>query len=115
MEPETTTVRKKQKRSTPAERAEVLEQFQRSSLTHKAFCRTHGVALSTLSKWLINAKRKNEEKASVPVLFKELSIRQDSTVSTLPWAVEIVGPDGILVRCREALPMHELSWLLRGR
>jgi hypothetical protein len=115
MELETTIVRKKQKRSTAAQRAQLLEQFQRSGLTRKAFSHTHGVALPTLSKWLTNAKRKNESKASVPVLFQELSIRQASTVGMQPWAIEIVGPDGVLVRCRETLPLHELSWLVRGR
>ncbi len=115
MELETTTVSKKQKRSTAAERAQVLEQFHRSGLSRKAFSRTHAVALSTLSKWLTNAKRKNENKATVPVPFKELSMRQASTLGMVSWAVEIVGPDGLLVRCREALPLHELSRLLRGQ
>jgi transposase-like protein len=113
METETTIGRKKHKRSTAAERAEVLEQFHRSGLTRIAFSRAHGVAPSTLSKWLTNAKR--EARASVPVLFKELRVGQVSTVGRATWAVEIVGPDGVLVRCQEALPLHDLSWLLRGR
>ncbi len=112
METEITNVRSKWKRSTAAERAEVLDQFHRSGLTRKAFCRTHSFALSTLSKWLTDAKRKNNP--SVPVLFKELSARQASTLGTASWAVEIIGPDGVMVRCREALPLCDLSWLLRG-
>jgi transposase-like protein len=113
METENNTGKKKQRRSTPAERAEILEEFRRSGLTRIAFSRTHNIALSTLSKWLFNAKRKS--KVSAPVLFRELSVPQVPTVALTAWAVEMVGPDGLVIRCREALPLHDVSWLLRGR
>jgi hypothetical protein len=113
METENTTGKKKQRRSTAAERAEILEEFHRSGLTRLAFSRMHNIALSTLSKWLFNAKHKS--KASAPVLFRELRVPQVPTVSAMGWAVEIVRPDGLVIRCREALSLHDVSWLLRGR
>lgn len=113
MENENTTGRKRQRRSSPAERAEILEEFHRSGLTRIAFCRTNNIAISTLSKWLYNAKHKN--KVSAPVLFKELRVPQVPTVSMMGWAVEIVSPDGLVIRSRDALSLHDVSWLLRGR
>lgn len=113
METENTNGKKKQRRSTPAERAETLEEFHRSGLTRLAFSRSHNLALSTLSKWLYNAKHKKKE--SVPVLFRELRVPQVPMAAGMGWAVEIVGPDGLVIRCREALPLHDVSWLLRGR
>jgi len=113
METDNTNEKKRQKRSTSAERAEILAEFQRSGLTRLAFSHTHNVALSTLSKWLYNAKHKSKDPA--PVLFKELRIPQSSTIAAMTWAVEIVGPDGLVIRCHEALPLQDISWLLRGR
>jgi hypothetical protein len=111
MENENTGGNRKHRRSTAAERAQVLEEFHRSGLTRIAFSRTHNVALSTLSKWLTNARSKD----SAPVLFRELRVPQVSAVAAIPWAVEIIGPDGLMIRCREALPLRDVSWLLRGR
>jgi transposase-like protein len=113
MENDNANGKKKQRRSTPAERAEILEEFQRSGLTRLAFSRSHNIALSTLSKWLYNAKHKT--KAAAPVLFRELKVRQVPTIAAMAWAVEIVSPDGLVIRCRETLPMHDISWLLRVR
>ncbi len=110
---ETTTDQKKQRRKTPAERAALLDEFQRSGLTRPEFSNTHNIALSTLSKWLTNAKRKR--KTSAPVLFRELSVPHIPTIAAIPWAAEIVGPGGVLIRLREALSLEDLSWLLRGR
>jgi transposase-like protein len=113
METENTTGKKKQKRSSAAERAEILEEFHGSGLTRIAFSRTHNIALSTLSKWLFNAKR--QSKAAAPVLFRELRTPQIPMAAGTTWAVEIVGPDGLVIRCREALSLQDVSWLLRGR
>ena len=90
-----------------------MAEFQRSGLTRLAFSRTHNVALSTLSKWLYNSKHKSKDAASVH--FKELRVTQTPIIAAIAWAVEIVSPDGIVIRCREALPLHDVSWLLRGQ
>ena len=113
MENENTTEKKKHTRSTPEERVEILETFRRSGLNRRAFSQTHGIALNTLNKWLTNAR--NGGTAPKPVLFRELKIQQAPLSVTMAWAVEIVSPDGLTVRCREALPLQDVSWLLRGR
>jgi transposase-like protein len=112
MENENTTEKKKH-RSRPEERAEILESFRGSGLTRRAFSQTHGIALNTLNKWLTNAGKGGN--APKPVLFRELKVQQASMGVTMAWAVEIVSPDGLAIRCREALPLQDVSWLLRGR
>jgi hypothetical protein len=113
MENENTTEKKRHRRSTPAERAEILESFRGSGLTRRAFSQTHGIALNTLNKWLTIAGKGG--KAPKPVLFRELKVQQAPMGVTMGWAVEIVSPDGLVVRCREALPLQDVSWLLCGR
>lgn len=113
MENENTTEKKKHRRSTPEERAKILETFRSSGLTRRAFSHTHGIALNTLNKWLTNAREGGD--APKPVLFRELKVQQVPMSVTMAWAVEIVSPDGLAVRCREALPLQDVSWLLRGR
>ncbi len=107
------TARKQRRRKTATERAEILENFHNSGLTHRAFAQTHNIALSTLSKCLTDAKRKSN--APSPVLFRELRVPTPPASSTMQWAVEIVSPDGLMIRCREALPLPDVAWLLRGR
>jgi transposase-like protein len=113
METENTDGKKRQRRSTSAERAEILAEFKRSGLTRLAFSRAHNIALSTLSKWLYTTKHKSKD--SAPMLFKELKVSQSPTNSVMAWAIEIVSPDGMAIRFREALPLDDLSLLLRGR
>ena len=111
METENTAGKKEHKRSTAAERTQILDEFHRSGLTRLAFSRTHNIALSTLSKWLTNAKRKS----SAPAMFREVTVPQLPSITAKLWAVEIIGPDGLMIRCREALSLQDVSWLLRCR
>jgi lambda repressor-like predicted transcriptional regulator len=114
METESVAPKKRQRRSTPAEKAEVLEQFHRSGLSRTAFSRNCGIALSTLNKWLTNARRKSEG-AGAPIVFTELKTPPLAAAAAIPWAVEMIGVDGLTVRCREPLPLQDMAWLLRGR
>jgi hypothetical protein len=113
MESEETASKQRQRRRTAAERAQVLEQFNLSGLTRIAFARSHNIALSTLSKWLALAKDESKDVASVR--FRELKVPLVSAAAAMQWAVEIVGRDGLVIRCREALPLQDVAWLLRGR
>ncbi len=113
METESIAPKKKQRRSTPAEQTEALEQFHRSGLTRTAFSRNSGIALSTLNKWLTNARLKS--KGPVPVLFTELKTPSLASAAAIPWAVEMIGFDGLTIRLREPLPLQDMAWLLRGR
>jgi DNA-binding transcriptional regulator YiaG len=113
METESIAPKKKQRRSTPAEQAEALEQFHRSGLSRTAFSRNYGIALSTLNKWLTNARRKRRDPEQV--LFTELKAPPLASAMAIPWTVEMVGLDGLIIRCREPLGLQDIAWLLRGR
>jgi transposase-like protein len=103
----------KRKYRTPAQRAEIIEQYHRSGLTRIAFAQSHGIPISTLSKWL-TATRQSSRNAS-PLLFREVRLPIVPSSSASQWAMEVVCPDGVLVRCREPLPVADMAWLLRGR
>ena len=113
METENTTGKKKQRRSTRGGEGGDPGGIPPQRSYSPCIFPQHNIALSTLSKWLFNAKHKN--KASAPVLFRELRVPQVPMAAGMGWAVEIVGPDGLVIRCREALSLHDVSWLLRGR
>jgi hypothetical protein len=90
----------------------MVDLFHRSGLTRIAFARSQNIPISTLSKWLTTAR--HASKAVSPVLFRE--VRVPVIPSAAPqWAMEVIGPDGLMVRCREALAVDDLAWLLRGR
>jgi len=90
----------------------MVEQFLRSGLTRKAFCRQYGVPLATLSWWLSKAKRPSVAPASMT--FREVKVIP-AVVTAEKWAMEVESPSGVKVRCREALPVRTLERLLRGR
>ncbi len=62
---------------------------------------------------MTSAGRQGKEVA--PVLFRELRVPPVRMSAAVPWAVEIVGPDGLVIRCREPLQFRDVAWLLRGR
>lgn len=97
---------------TRAQRAEIIEQFHRSGLTRIAFAHSQGIPISTLSKWLTAARHASTK--APPVLFREVRLPLMLS-SASQWAMEVVCPDGITVRCREPLPVADVVCLLRGR
>jgi len=49
-------------------------------------------------------------------LFQEVTLSPPLLQAAPPvWAVEVVGPDGMTVRCRDSLSIEDLMRLLRGR
>ena len=101
----------RQNRATADQRMRMVEQFRRSGLTRAAFSKHYGVPLATLSWWLKKAKRASN--LPVPVVFSEVKLTAPD-VSTNGWAIEIVAPSGLTIRCREALTVHDLAHLIRG-
>lgn len=97
---------------TRAQRGEIIEQFHRSGLTRIAFAHSQGIPISTLSKWLSAAR--HASKKTPPVLFREVRLPALPS-SASQWAMEVVSPEGVTVRCREPLPVADVAWLLRGR
>ncbi|MBM3458437.1 MAG: transposase [Armatimonadetes bacterium] len=96
----------------PDERRRVAERCESSGLAGSEFARRHGIPLSSLRRWV--RELRNTPKESPAVVFHEVAVCPPWTGSASPWAVEIVGRDGVTVRCRERLPVEELARLLRG-
>lgn len=105
-------VTRQQNHATRAERLQMVEQFRRSGLTRAAFSRQYGIPLATLRWWL--AKTKRASSLPVPVVFGEVRLSPQTPTPTNPWAIEIIAPSGLMVRCREVLPVRDLARLLRG-
>jgi hypothetical protein len=98
-----------QQRTRAAERLEMVERFQRSGLTRKAFAAREGVPRSTLDFWLYVARHRSQ---SSSLVFREVQISVPAEPAG--WAMEIESRDGLRVRLREALGGSELARLLRG-
>jgi transposase-like protein len=102
---------RQQKHATAAQRLQMVEQFRRSGLSRAAFSRQRGIPLATLNWWL--AKTKRASNLPVPNTFSEVTLAPPEATSSNAWAMEIVAPSGLMVRCREPLPMQDLGRLLR--
>ena len=96
----------------PAQRLEMVEQFRRSGLTRAAFSRQSGISVGTLNWWL--GKTKGVSKLPAPVVFREFQLTPPPATPSNAWAMEVVVPSGLTVRCREPLSAHLLVRLLRG-
>jgi hypothetical protein len=90
----------------------LVERFRRSGLTRAAFAQGHGVGLSTLGKWLTEARASSRQPAQVA--FREMKLAEVASALANRWAMEVEGADGVTVRCREALSVQDLAALLRG-
>ena len=93
---------------TPAERAQVLAEYQQSGLTQKAFATQAGISCSALSSWLrraaANSNSHQPQFLSVPNLF---SAGRGSTAYRLQWS------DGFSVEVSTGFAAQELSALLK--
>lgn len=103
---------RRQHHAAAADRLQMVEQFRRSGLTRAAFSRQYGIPVATLNWWLARVKRASN--LPVPVVFREVQLASQPTTPSNPWAMEVVAPSGLTVRCREALSARVLARLLRG-
>jgi hypothetical protein len=103
---------RRKRRLTNEERLQMVEQFQRSGLTREAFCEQEGIPIATLGYWLTRIKRTSNKPA--PVVFREVRLTSPIVPPTSSWAMEVISPEGLTIRCREALSVNELVRLLRG-
>ena len=96
------------RRRTPAERAQILDQYHQSGLTQEAFAAQAGISGSALSSWLrraaTNSHSQQPQFLSVPNL---LSAGRGSVVYRLQWA------DGFSVEVSTGFAVQELSALLK--
>jgi hypothetical protein len=105
-------IARRQNHATTAARLRMVDQFRRSGLTRAAYCQQHGIPLATLAWWLARAKRTSNLPA--PVVFSEIMLPPAPATATSGWAMEIVRPDGLVIRFREALGANEVARMLRG-
>lgn len=86
------------RRRTPQQRVELLTQFRRSGLSQRDFVQSHGLGLSTLTKWLraerLAGVKPPERNGSVP--FEEVNLRPP--FRSTGWAAEVVLTDGAVLR-----------------
>jgi hypothetical protein len=108
---ENKTIIRQQHRATADQRLQMVEQFRRSGLTRAAFSQQNRIPLATLNWWLTKAKRASA--LPVPVVFSEVVLAPPAETPNNEWAIEIVSPSGLTVRCREELPVRDLARLLR--
>jgi len=94
------------RRWTPKQRRRFLARFHQSQLTQREFAAQHAIGMSTLSKWL-----RLERKAPTPqVKFQEVRLPNP----TSRWPVEVVSPQGWIVRLQEGADVKFLPELLRA-
>ena len=99
--------------ATPAQRARTVRRFQRSGLSRAEFARRQGLVLSTLDRWLGEAR--HAPQGPPAVAFSEMRLASPLLPGAASaWAVEIVSPKGLTVRWREPLAAPELVRLLRS-
>jgi hypothetical protein len=104
--------RTKQRRTTLQQRIRIVEQFEQSGLTRRAFSKQSGIPVSTLGKWLKDTRSITNHPS--PVILKEVTLPEVKPDFLMPFAVELTGPTGIMVRCRESLSVEALALLLCG-
>jgi hypothetical protein len=80
--------------------------FHRSRLTQRDFAARHGIGLSTLNKWL------RLERDAVPAKVKFQEVRLPNPIPH--WPIEVVSPQGWIVRLQNGSELQTLSQVLRA-
>src|SRR5450432_1382646 len=93
------------RRRTPAERQNLLARFHQSQMTQRDFASRHGLGLSTLGKWLHG----ESQTALPPLQFQEVVLPH----TPLRFAVEVVSPQGWIVRLANSSDVESLPQLLQ--
>jgi transposase-like protein len=101
------------RRHTPQQRAELLTQYRRSELSQRDFVQSHGLGLSTLTKWLreerLSGVTPSGRNGSVP--FQEVHLSPQ--FSPTGWAAEVALTDGAVLRLSAQAGMAWATALLQ--
>ena len=92
------------RRWTRKQRQGLLARFHESQFTQSEFATQHGVGLSTLSKWL----RLERDGVPAKVAFQEVRLPSPAK----PWPIEVVSPQGWVVRLQNSSDVQRLPELL---
>ena len=101
-----TKTRSGRRRCTSKQRQRLLARFHESKLTQRDFANQRGVGLSTLVKWL------RLEREAVPAKVKFQEVRLPNPASR--WPVEVVSPQGWIVRLLNVSDVQTLPQLLQA-
>ena len=83
-----------------------MTRFHRSQLTQRDFAARHGIGLSTLNQWL----RLERDAVPAKVKFKEVRLPNPAP----RWPIEVVSPQGWIVRLQNSSELQTLPQLLRA-
>lgn len=103
---DSSNTRSRRRRWTSDERQRLRTRYHQSQLTQRDFVARHGLALSTLGKWL----RAESPATLPPVKFQEVELTEPGT----HWAVEVVSPQGWIVRLQSSSELSALPTLLQA-
>ena len=98
--------RSRRRRWSSEQREQFLADFHQSKRTQRDFANSHGVGLSTLSKWL----RLEHKVAPARVRFREVGLLNPAS----RWPVEVVSPQGWIVRLQNGSAVEMLPELLQA-
>lgn len=104
--------RRIQQRRGAAERQRLLDQYERSGLSQKAFCARHGVALSTLQYWRRRAREAGQEPAPSFVEVAQIAGTARSLSGGAMVVIELAG--GVRLEVPAGTDAQWLSGLLRA-
>jgi len=94
------------RRLTSKQRQRLLARFHQSQLTQREFANQHAIGMSTLSKWL------RLERDAPPPKVKFQEVRLPNPASR--WPIEVVSPQGWIVRLQNGSDVQMLPSLLRA-
>ena len=97
---------KRRRHWTSKRRQRLLAKFHQSRLTQNEFAAQHNIGLSSLSRWL------RLERDAVPPKVKFQEVRLPNPASR--WPVEVVSPQGWIVRLQNGSDVQILPELLRA-
>ena len=92
----------------------VVERFRDSGLTQKSFCKTEGVALSTLQYWISRYKKQNRQNqqsgSGFPELFVEL--KPQSSKPSFSNTIVVSYPSGVKLTLHKDVDVTLLKELI---
>jgi transposase-like protein len=111
MENQTDNLTTETRRTSAADRLEMVGRFHRSGKTRRAFCESEGIAKSTLDWWLRKSKGHSRSRKK-RVAFREVALVSTGNEAISNWAMEVVSPQGWTIRSRQALRVEDMARLL---
>ena len=98
-------------RATSTERARWVRRYDRSGLTQREFAVRHQLGLSTLQKWVAHCRTQADSGSVAQPLWQEFKL--PAAPGAARWAVELVRPDGLILRVADDAPVELIAGLLR--